>query len=239
MSKTLNVYWSSINDANEDWSILFDEPTSLISELSLNKNKNNPDNNLLRCPAVTDLGKNLFVIKAPLTTSASFIIEDGRVSNKMDTNDSKWIVNRAPSLHNQLLTMYSHPIILFAEEDVDVMLSDPYFSNAPHKTWGSIVPGIFNCGAWFRPLQIEFNVWEGITDVSLVEGEHLGYIKFFTDKKVVLKRFSMTEELKGQARVCSSAGNWEPKVPLSKRYDRFKRTKRDKFVLDNIKKNLL
>jgi len=239
MADSVTVYWGNVPDGDLDWSIMFEEPTSLIHELTLNRNKSNPDSNLLRCPAVTGLGKNLFVVKSPASTSASFIIEDGNVSSFMECDDGKWVVNRPPSLHDQLLAQYSHPIVFFAEEDLDMMVTDPYFSNAPHKSWGSVIPGIYNCGSWFRPVQMEFNVWPNIKTVSLEEGEHLAYVKFFTEKTVILKRFTMVKELVDQARTCSSAGRWEPKVPLAKRYSRFKKAKRDKFVLDLIKKNLV
>jgi hypothetical protein len=239
MAESVTVYWANVPDGDLDWSITFEEPKSLIHELSINKNKNNPDDNFLRCPAVTDLGKNLFVIKSPLNSSASFIIEDGKVSNEMEGGNGKWVVNRPPSLSNQLLTSFSHPIVFFAGEDLDVMVSDPYFSKTPHSSWGAIVPGTYNCGSWFRPIHMEFNVWPGITEVSLQEGEPMAYIKFFTEKNVILKRFTMTKELVDTAKTCSSAGWWEPRVPLAKRYARFKQSKRDKFVLNLIKNNLV
>lgn len=240
MSNTVNVYWSNVPDGGSlDWSILFEEPVSLMHELSLNKNRNNPDDNLLRCPAVTDLGKNLFIIKSPINSSASFIIKDGNVSSEMEGKDNKWVVNRPPSLNNNLLASFSHPIVFFSEEDLDMMVSDPYFSNAQHKSWGSMVPGIYNCGSWFRPVHMEFNVWPGAKEVSLKEGEPIAYVKFFTEKNVVLKRFSMNKELESLANSCSSAGWWESKVPLSKRYSRFKNSQRDKFAIKNIKENLV
>jgi hypothetical protein len=239
MSDSMTVYWANVPDGEGDWSITFEDPSNLIHELSINKNKNNPDDNFLRCPAIINLGKNLFVIKSPLNSSASFIIEDGKVSTEMEGGDGKWIVNRPPSLSNQLIASFSHPIIFFAEEDLDVMVSDPYFSNAHHKSWGTIIPGTYNCGSWFRPIHMEFNVWPGITNVSLKEGEHLAYIKFFTDKNVVLKRFTMTDQLLDTAKICSSAGWWESRVPLAKRYARFKQSKRDKFVINIIKNNIL
>lgn len=239
MSDSVIVYWANVPDGDVDWSITFEEPNSLIHELSINKNKNNPDDNFLRCPAVTDLGKNLFVIKSPLNSSASFVVENGKVSAEMDGGNGKWVVNRPPSLSNQLLASFSHPIVFFAEEDLQVMVSDPYFSKAQHKSWGAIVPGIYNCGSWFRPIHMEFNVWPGITDVSLQEGEPMAYVKFFTDKNVILKRFTMTDELTSLAKTCSSAGWWEPKVPLAKRYARFKKSRRDKFALSIIKNSLI
>jgi hypothetical protein len=222
-----------------DLSILYDEPSSLIHELTLNRNNNNKDNNLLRCPAVTDLGKNLFVLKNPVKTSASFVIEDGKVSSRMESKGAAWTVNRPPSLNNQLLAAYDYSIILYAEEDVEVMVSDPYFSQAQHKSWGTIIPGVYNCGAWFRPINMEFNVWPGITEVSLEQNEPMAYLKFFTDKNVVFERFTMTPELLSQAKACSSAGYWEPRLPLAKRYERFRRSMRDKFILNKIKNNLL
>ena len=238
MSNTLTVYWADMPDDEANWSMLYEEPMSLIREMVSNKNKNSSDNNFLRCPAVTDLTKNLFVIKSPLATSASFIVEDGMVSKNMQ-GSRKWVINRPPNIKENLLTSYLHPMVLFAEEDVEVMLTDPYFSQADHKAWGAVIPGIYNCGSWFRPIQMEFNVWPGITQVSLKEGEPMAYIKFFTEKNIVFKRFTMTEELVSLAKSCSSAGWWEPKVPLAKRYARFKQSKRDKFVLEIIKKNLI
>jgi hypothetical protein len=239
MSKTINVYWANVVNPELDLSIVFEDPVSLIHELTLNKNKNNPDNNMLRCPAVTDLGKNLFVIKNPIKTSASFIIEDGKVSSKMDSRDGRWEVNRPPSFNNQLLASYEHPLVFFAEEDLDMMVTAPYFSKTPHSSWGAIVPGIYNCGAWFRPLNMEFNVWSGITNVSLEKDEHMAYVKFMTDKNVVFKRFSMVDDLVNQAKACSSAGFWEPRIPLAKRYKRFKDSKRNEYVIKKINENLL
>lgn len=239
MSDHVVVYWANIPDDDLDWAILFEEPSPLIQELVNNKNKNNPDNNLLRCPAVTDLFKNVFVIKNPLESSASFVIEDGMVSREMSSNDSRWVVNRPPSFTNQLLAMYRHPIIFFSETDIEIMMTDPYFSKAQHKSWGSIVPGIFSCSSWFRPIQIEFNVWDNTNNLYLEKDEPLAYIKFMTNKKVILKRFTMTEALISQAKICSSAGRWEPKISLAKRYQRFRATKRDKFVIQEIKNNLV
>lgn len=239
MFNKLTVYWSYVRNGELDLSLIYEEPTSLVQELSSKKNKNNPDSNFLRCPATIDVCKNLFVVKNPLKTSASFIIEDGSVSNQMESKSGGWFVNRPPTLENQLLAGYDYSLIFFAEEEVDMMVTSPFFSETPHRSWGAIVPGVFNIGSWFRPFNVEFNVWPGITNVSLEEGEHIAYIKFFTEKNIVFKKFMMNDQLAKQATTCSSAGFWEPRVPLLKRYQRFKRTKRKKFVLDNIKKNLL
>jgi len=239
MSKYLKVYWANMVSSDIDLSITYQEPSSLIHELTLNRNNSNKRNNLLRCPAFTDLSKNLFVIKNPIKTAASFIIEDGKVSNQMNGQNGRWFVNRAPSLNNQLLAAYDYSIILYAEENVDVMTSAPYFSQNKHSSWGSIVPGIYNCGSWFRPINMEFNVWPNITRVSLEEGEPIAYLKFFTEKNVIFQRFTMTPELNDQAKTCSSVGFWEPRMPLAKRYERFLKSKRDKFVLSKIKENLL
>jgi len=239
MSNVLTVYWSGIRNSELDLSLFYEEPTSLMHELSLNKNKNNLDDNFLRCPAVVDLNKNLFVVKNPVKTSASFVIEGDNVSSKMESKGAGWFVNRPPSLRNQLLAGYDYSLIFFAEEEVEVMTTSPYFSQTPHRSWGAIVPGVFNIGSWFRPINMEFNVWEGIKNVSLEEGEHMAYIKFFTEKNVVFQRFSMTEELYSQAKTCSASGSWEPKVPLVKRYQRFRNSKRNKFIIDKIKQNLL
>ena len=48
MSDSITVYWANVPDGESDWSITFEEPISFMREVSINKNRNNPDDNFLR-----------------------------------------------------------------------------------------------------------------------------------------------------------------------------------------------
>ena len=52
--------------------------------------------------------------------------------------------------------------IFFSEEDIEMTMTSPFFSDAPHLQYGSIVPGSFNISKWFRNVNLEFNIWTAI-----------------------------------------------------------------------------
>ena len=67
----------------------------------------------------------------------------------------------------------------------------------------------------------------------------MAYFTFLTDDKVELKRFNLSEDLRKISETCSTVSDWWKNVPLLKRYDRFLKTKTNKLVMKEIKKQLL
>jgi|TARA_R100001244_G_scaffold128101_1_gene98958 hypothetical protein len=235
--KILEVYWAPhLPDDEFNWNILYETPKSLSSFLSHNINKNiKNENNIFLCPAVRDLADNTFIVTNPLLSEFKF--DESKNIKIISKTHLKSRLFRDPIFKGTKLLEYGLPFIFFCPETLEMTLTSPYFSNSPHIKYGSVIPGKFNIAKWFRPINLEYNVWKG-DYIKFEEKEHLVYINFNTDKQVVLKRFNPTPELVKLSRACSGSTFWEKKVPLLKRYNRFINSESDKIILKLIKQNL-
>ena len=136
--------------------------------------------------------------------------------------------------------VYSLNWAFFAENDSLMMsISSPFASRAPHMNYGTIAPGIYDIGKWFRSFNLEYNLWPGIEEFKIKEGEHIAYVHFQTDKKIVLKRFEINDKLAGYLLAASTSTNWQKKIPLSKRYEIFKKTRMKELVMKEIRRNTI
>ena len=129
----------------------------------------------------------------------------------------------------------------FCEEPLMMELTPPYFSEAPHTKDGVVVSAKFDVGRWFRPVTAEFQIWNTENDkFTISKNEPLFYVKFNTDRKVVLKRFTMTPELhKVGSAVLKTRNLFGTFRPLEERYKDFERSRTNKLILKIIKENLL
>lgn len=246
MSKDdLTVYWAVVSEreGGMDRQIMFVEPAPLRRTLFSNRNKNNKSRqNFLKCPAVVDVVNNVFVWKSPKKTSVEIEVVDGMVepNRRYEVGDHfDWYTEHPPTLESNLLVTLDYHIIFFCEEEVEVLFTAPYFTEAPHLSSGALVPGKVNVGAWFRPMNAEFNLWKGNKSISFEENEDIAYFTFLTDKKVKLQEFKMTTDLNKIAMSMVASITWMPHLPLKDRYDAFRRRKLRNVVLKKIKENLV
>jgi hypothetical protein len=243
--KDLTVYWAVVSekDYGHDRQMMFIEPASLRKTLFNNRNKGNKSRqNFLKCPAVVDVVNNVFVWKSPKKTSVDLEVVDGKMkpNQRYENGDHfDWYTEHPPTLESNLLVTLDYHIIFFAEEEVEVLLTAPYFTEAPHLKSGAIVPGKVNVGAWFRPMNAEFNLWRNNTSISFEENEDIAYFTFLTDKKVRLQEFKMNQDLNRIAASMVASIMWMPYKPLRDRYDAFRRRKLRGVVLRKIKENLV
>lgn len=252
MSKELVVYWApwlmkGWAGAKPDFSvpseIMFSSPSSLWSELTKQMYEQDVSRNFFQCPAVRDTFLPTYVIYNPLTSSAEVEIkENGEIGEvkQIATRDTQVRITmpHAPSINNQLLVVYNLQHLFFAEEPVLMRLTSPWFHKAPHMQYGSLIPGNYDIGRWFRPLNFEYNLWDGGTKLHIEAGEPIAYIEFGTDRKIVLKRFEVTEKLYtiGGEVIHARAKNWKT---LGARYELFDRSPMRKIILKEISGNLL
>lgn len=244
MSKPINVYWAVANEGLDvDWQMMMEEPRPLRRDIYNNKNRSNKDrNNFLKCPAVTSVINNTLVWRAPKNTSVDMEVENGgiklyrRYSNE-DMFD--WYPEHQPTISNNLLITFDYHIIFFADQDVDILFSAPYFSKAPHLQYGAIVPGKFNVGSWFRPYNAEMNLWHGNTHMEFQENEPIAYFTFLTDEKINVHQFRMTKELREISYAMTSTGTWLPYKSLQERYQMFRQRKMRNVILNKINENLV
>jgi hypothetical protein len=252
MSKELVIYWApwimkggakAGPDLSGPSEIMFSPPNGLWSELTTQMYNQDVSRNFFQCPAVRDTFLPTYVIYNPLTSSAEVEIKEtgevGRVIQEVGRDSQVRItMPHAPSLTNQLLVCYNLQHIFFAEEPVLMRLTSPWFHKAPHMQYGSLVPGNYDIGRWFRPINFEYNLWDGGTKLEIEAGEPLAYIEFGTDRKIVLKRFEATEKLHtvGGEIIHARSKRWKT---LGARYELFDRSPLRKIILKEISENIL
>jgi hypothetical protein len=235
----IDVYWGSGKIEQEDDSIFYAEPKTVLSSLVTKKNKNNKTGNYLQCPSVYNLLGNTLVVRSPIDTGVEIPHRQDEISRNIKTYGLEWNMIHEPSVIGHPLIILGLPYLFFCEEEVTVMISSPYFEKSPHLNQGNIVPGTMNIGSWFRPLNMEFNLHEGQYNLDLKEDEAIAYITFITDKKIKLNKFRTSDDLIRISNSLVNTTRWEPRVPLAKRYKRFREAQMKKIVLNEIKKNII
>lgn len=250
MSKRKTVYWAPQDNnglQNKNWNILYEDFQSVYNVLKSNKNDDSP-HNFFKCPSVINATKNVFVLNNPLHTKIKIehkhihpFAEPGMNITAVPLSKSyigSSIVHE-PSIKENTLVQYGLYFYFFAEEDLEMSMSSPFFQKADYTKYGAIVPGSLNIGSWFRRINIEFNLWNNVDELEIKEGEPLVYFSFPSDVNIKLQRFNMTEKLYHIAKTLGESSEWEPGVSLKKRYQRFKNSRTNELVLKEIKNNLL
>lgn len=239
----MKVYWAPVNynlyGPPKDNNIFYYDPKSLLSILNESRNKETDISNFFRCPTVTGLTKNIFVLENPLDVNVNF----DRKSNKVKPSSGlqlNFVNHHEPSVDQNLLLTYELKWIFFTEEpSLNMTLTSPYFSYSPHTQFASIVPGTIDIGQWFRNINLEFNIWNNKDELQIKAGEHISYVHFDTDKTVELVRFNLNTQLKTYIDSVAKMSSYEPRVPLLARYERFKRTRMKDLIMKEIKANIV
>ena len=243
------IYWAPAYSARDayDTNHLYTEPKSLYEEM-VAKKAPLKDNALdfLRCPATSDLMKHTFVVRAPVDTHVALNF-DSRRTKDLNTNSAYENTHKVklefvhqPTLLNHNLVNYSHPIVFFSEEETMIAtLTAPYFEKVSSYESGVIVPGRFDIAKWFRPMNMEFQLWTGVDTLKISAGEALCYLHFDTDKKIVLKRFVTNNEIEKLIASFIKVSPFKKFARLSERYKMFKESNSKQRVLKLIQKQLI
>jgi len=230
------IYWAPVWDGNKDWTILYEQPQTLFDVLRNDVNKDiSRFDNVFLCPSFSNLAKRISPITFPF--DAKYIRKDQDVIP--DSKHYLEIETRTSSFNNCINFIPSYRYTFFSEEDVNMTLSSPYFSDSPHMKYGRVTPGSFNISKWFRTVNFEITLWQDTNKIEFKKGEHLAYVHFDTENDIEFVQFTMTSELHKILRVCGGSSNWAPQELLCTRYDRFNKSNLDKIVLREIKKNIV
>ena len=237
------VYWSPyFNPNNDNWNLLFEEPTRLDKVLLEQSSKIEKQNNIFLCPAVSNISKTTFVINNPISSEFTFDVNEEYSKSKIIPISKNYYnskLTRNPNFDKNILFEYGLGYIFFSEETLNMTLTSPYFSKADHLQYGSIVFGKFNIGKWFRQIAFEFNIWNNKTLFKIEKGENIAYINFESDKPIILKRFVLNDKLFKLSQAVENSKNWCPFMKLKDRYNNFFKTRTNDIIIKEIKKNLI
>ena len=231
---TKTVYWAPVighEDDTHHCNIMFLEPNKLLNKISNDVSNRNGVRikNLTRCPAFSNLAKNIYYVENPISTE--FEIQNKKI--KFLSENSNVITYIDDTM------IYGNSYIFFCEEDLQIMLTSPFFSETNYTDYGMVIPGKFNISKWFRPINLEMLLINQRNYFKIKEHEHMAYFIFLTDDKIKLKRFNLNKTLKKIANTCATTNEWWKNIPLIKKYNRFIETKTNKLVIKEIKKELV
>ncbi len=239
-----NIYWSysRITPLRDSLDMLWEEPTSLLSEVKEEIKKNTlPDLNTdkevayLKCPSLLKELSSTYVIKSPVDYTFTWT-GDSLSSTSLDQD----FFNRAfyvRDLKSGMLS-FNFRIIFLADSPTNLIITGAHFSNNNFTNNVRIFPGSFDVSKWFRPVDFTFQVKDKNKPIEIKRGDHLMYVKFDTENAFNLKKFYMTEEIDGYAAKCMDVKHFLPGKPLNFLYDIFtKKSNFNKKVLKLVKEN--
>jgi hypothetical protein len=212
---------------------LIGEIKPLLGYLNSNKPIGSPGNYQV-CSALREFHSNTFYTTQPFSTSIKFD-KDGQVSSP----HLNWFDHRPKSFENSYSFNFDMGWVFFAEDPVKMYVTPPFMHKTTSSNDGFLASGAFDISKWFRPVNYTYNLFPGHNEMSLTEGDASAYYTFITDKKVIIKNFAMNQELFNTMTTCSSISSLHPFRKLSERYTKFKNGNLDKYVLKNIKQNLI
>jgi hypothetical protein len=238
----INIYWSpyySIHPQDKDLEIFYGDIEHARKESMDNMNDDLGFNdNFLNCPSFNDLFKNTFLFRN-LVEGYAKVENEQIVSGKLDHDSIPFSLIRKNTLKNRVLIKYEMSWILFSDKPLNMSISSPYFHESHNTKFGSIVPGIFDIGSWFRPINLEYSLDKDVNEIYIPPNDPLVYLTFHTDEKIKLSRFQMNEKLMKYALSVMRTRPTGSFAPLKKSYAYFNKTHLRGNILKEIQANLL
>jgi hypothetical protein len=224
-----------------DWSFLYPKPKLLFSSLLENKNKESKRDSFFSCPAFSDFSKKTLEYYSPI--SCSYKYDFGYEKNNFYPITENYIstkMERVPALKNGNSVIFELKYIMFADQPLNVFFTSPHFSKSTYTQYGSVLPGRFDIGQWFRPFNFEVQLWDDSGEFHLVEGEPIFYSHFETEKTVIFKSFNLNDKLSLMSGACmNTQGLFGRGQSLLSRYKRFNNVGMKEKIITEIKKNLI
>lgn len=232
---------------------MYEKPKTLYSELLQyrmlgdNKPELQKRKTAFACPAFSEKFKKSLVIKNPFNCSYDY-----SYNPEYDYTDERQIIK--PKTPTWINAEYTRPQgfifgpsiaislrhMFFADSPLKITLCAPFFHEPKHIKYGTIIPGSFDIGQWFRPLNIELQMWKQSGELVLEKDEPMYYLLFETDKPILLHRFILNEQLlKFSSATTKMGGLFGQNFNLLERYKKFNAIGLREKILTEIKKTLI
>jgi hypothetical protein len=221
--------------------MLYPEPTNLYLDLLKLKTFNEDSKySFFACPATKNNFKNTYVFKNAIYCEYDYDVNQIPVITPKSKSFLGYKVARKPAISDGPLIQIGLSYIFFSDQELEVFFSQPTFHKPKYTLFGSPMPGGFDIGSWFRPYNLELQMWNQSGKLILEDNEPLFYAKFLTNKNIKMQRFFLSEKLYNYAEQCSNSPfTIKANVPLINRYTKFKESKMKDMILQEIKQNLI
>ncbi len=232
---SITVYWAC---EDESW-LRAKTPESVYKTFC--KDLKNKKNDLILCPATKDYMSNVFSLKSLF--DYKFILGSDEQVNEVFAdrydqnffNSHVWVRSR----ENRLFSFFQK-FVFFTEEKTLLMSGGifPFLEDNNITKRCIVVPGTFDIGKWFRPLDFAFYLKEEYNEFKIEENDIFQYIKFHTDEKIIFKQFRIDPNIK-QFFIDSDSARRFRETKLRDLKDYYSMVKHKKHLINSIKENLL
>jgi len=244
------VYWAPHSIADEgmvgNWNMMYHEPTNLFKHWTQFdiKTDGNRNDSFIKCPAFKNLTKNMYSWPWPFDSSYSYEAGVGGSKQIEVVPTSSAFISAMPPRDQSMTTgpsvEFAYKIHIFAEEPLEVMLTGSYLQKTEYQKYGFLASGQFDIGQWFRTINVEVQLYGNKGEIHFKKDEPIFYLNFVTNRKVILKRFELTNEIETYSRKCIDAKHiFGYKLPLSESYSIFNKSRTRDILLKKIKENLI
>ncbi len=231
------VYWTPYSHPNKkDYAnLLYSDPENILKTLKPSKNARGAGSQYISCSSAKEMYKNTFVLSSPIASTVNIIKNNNQ--NFIDNESGFWQLNEE-TVNNRNRIDLDVSYLFFSEESMNISQYPPYLHKTNFMNTSTVAAGKFNISKWLRPINVSFILWENENSITINKNEPLSYVNFETDKKIILKKFELTEEIYSIVQANFLYRNIFPFTPLNNLYNTFVKSSRNKIVLNLIKNNL-
>lgn len=237
-----NVYWSMSYPPNlyRERNILHDTPDALLKGLRQQQqgiDLTKP--HYLKCPAFLGATGNVFVVRNTLHLRVAVRGQQLIPMDEASKQSVSGILIRPPTRTGYpIIGYWTHPLF-FSPEPLVMAVMPAFMHHSDAQTKMHYIPGAFDIGRWFRPVDSAFELHPGTSEFCFEPGDPMFYVKFFTDERINLVRYQLTEELSSMAHGCTQYSHFVPHSPLERIYGVFEQAEIRSRLLKLIEQNLL
>jgi hypothetical protein len=244
MKKEIVVYWSN------EVSILSPEIVPAHQDLFniVRRMEGIPgvSTNIKKCPSVINTLKNTFAVRSAIDFNIEWTGQEFS-SDNIDVKNER-IFNPRDVVTGLVSVVTPTNIICFTEEpSLKMEVKNATYAKNDFSNKAVLVEGEVDIGKWFRPTDLSFFFRQPSSKIDVRMGDNLFYIKFNTDKKVILKKYQTTNELyRIQQEIFTFRQDlirfykgYNLKDKLENYYAAFKNSRYKKHILKEIKNNLM
>jgi len=225
MSRYAEVFWTpwffpkGFDDpGRHPLEMLMQTPRSALSMLQAHRS----GNEYLKCPAVTDALKNVFIVQAPFDLNIFYDASSNRVSiDSFNQDFFDHFIHFRKRPHHHPPTLSIPPFVLFYSNDPVLAISQdvPILSCDATRNTRHII-GQYDISKWIRPVDWSFELSLG-NEVRIKRGDPLFSLKFQTqnNKPIKLTRVKITKDLYETVQACVRVKHIRQNFKLKEVYD--------------------